>query len=79
MNMSPSRTGRPAAAMCRMSAPTGGASWVTWKPIVANSPSGRYRPVKKSVASVTVGEPDTLCSAIRISSVMASSLLRTTS
>ena len=37
------------------------------------------RPVKKSEASVTVGEPDTLCSATRISSVMAISRLRMTS
>ena len=47
--------------------------------MLANEPSGTYRPVKKSLASVTVGEPDTLCRAIRISSVTLSSRLRTTS
>ncbi len=34
-------------------------------------PSVRKTPVKKSDASVTVGDPDTAWSAIRISSVIA--------
>src|SRR6267142_2288217 len=62
-----------------MRCPTTGAWKETWKPIDAKDPSGRNSPVKKSDASVTVGEPDTLCNAIRISSVIARSRDRITS
>src|SRR5882757_8199529 len=62
-----------------MRCPTTGAWNETWKPIEAKDPSGRKSPVKKSDASVTVGEPDTLCNAIRISSVIARSRDRITS
>ena len=42
-------------------------------------PSSRKRPVKKSEASVTVGDPETLWSAMRISSAMATSRFLITS
>ena len=65
--------------MARIRWPTTEAWNETCRPMEANEPSGRNRPVKKSEASVTVGEPETLCSAMRISSVMARRRERTTS
>src|SRR5882757_5930698 len=71
-NMSPSRASHGGLARtARIRFPTTGAWNETWNPIDANEPSGRNSPVKKSDASVTVGEPETLCNAMRISSVIA--------
>src|SRR5882757_6373228 len=79
-NMSPSRASSVGLARtARIRFPTTGAWNDTWKPIDANEPSGRKSPVKKSEASVTVGEPETLCNAMRISSVIAMSRDRMTS
>ena len=82
MNMSPSpMPGRSSQSEMieRMTLAMAPVCQIIWRPSVTMEPSERYRPVLKSLASVTTGEPETFFSVFDCSQVMESSLCLMTS